>query len=701
MRSPEGERRVLIGAPVEADILVLRRPTFGTSDWYFTATLRAVRRGRACRPTEEPIVVFSARQPTALRAGDEARVWLTLQPAPRPGGPLLARLKHPELIIESRSRGDLAALAAAGRAWAAARLEQGLRHGGAGGDTPGVALALAFGERAALSDATAERLRRSGLSHLLAVSGLNVAVVMGGFGLLARLSGVAPVPLMLLNLFAGALYAILLPPGSPVARAGLMALAPPVARLVGRPARGLELLGGAALVLMLLAPGVWKEPAFALSFAVTAFLLRGFTPPRDGTSPTGAARIVAVAVRGCVVAALGSLPLGLLYFGELTPGGVLLNLVAVPLGSVLLLIAVLAAAAALVHPLAAAPAALVLDPGVEILLGVADLIDGVPAGRLLVPAIGPLAAAGGLGLLFVAIDRRCALRRRGLAVVMALATLGAAILAGLRPLPPGELAVRLLDVGQGDALLVGLPGGGALLVDGGRPSSPTRSAVRRGLAEAGVRRLRALVLSHDHLDHVGGLADILREIAVEEIWLSGLALRSATLQALLDEAGARRIPVRVLRAGDSLWRSNAAITCLHPARHGPRLGPNADSLILLLEGPRGRLLLTGDLDAEGERRLAAAPALGRVDVLKIPHHGSRGSATAALLERTRPRVALISVGRRNPWGHPHAETLERLQRRRIPVLRTDRHGTLTLAIRAEAPRLAITGALLDARPDPP
>jgi competence protein ComEC len=259
----------------------------------------------------------------------------------------------------------------------------------------------------------------------------------------------------------------------------------------------------------------------------------------------------------------------------------------------------------------------------------------------------------------------------------------------IHPFPPkierGKLELTAIDVGQGDALLLGLPDGTAALVDAGGIADFRGGAAAFDLGEEvvspylwsrSIRRLRALVLTHPDADHIGGAGAILRNFKVEELWL-GRGTFEDEYADLIAEARRRGVTVVWHGRGDVIARGGAELQILGPgAVHD--LERNDRSLALMARYGRHELLLTGDLEAPGEAALT--PQLAGLDgeVLKVGHHGSRSSSTKKLLEIFRPEWAVISAGRDNLYGHPHAETLERLKAAGAHVLRTDTEGAVTI-----------------------
>jgi competence protein ComEC len=244
--------------------------------------------------------------------------------------------------------------------------------------------------------------------------------------------------------------------------------------------------------------------------------------------------------------------------------------------------------------------------------------------------------------------------------------------------------VTFLDVGQGDSILVEVPGGPRLLVDGG-PGGSTRfdvgeRVVAPFLWNRGFQRLHVVAATHADSDHSGGLAAVLRGFAVGEVWENGRwGVGHADVVRALEQA---RAPRRVLAAGTRVWLADALVTVLNPPPPGESeergAGENDRSLVLRLDWRGVSLLLTGDLTTSGEERLVAARAPVAATVLKVAHHGSRTSTGEGFAGASRPRVAVVSVGARNPFRQPSPEVLGRLGDTGARVYRTDRDGAVIL-----------------------
>jgi competence protein ComEC len=284
--------------------------------------------------------------------------------------------------------------------------------------------------------------------------------------------------------------------------------------------------------------------------------------------------------------------------------------------------------------------------------------------------------------------KRWATRAAG-AIVLALA-----LLIATHPFAPqihrGQLEVTVLDVGQGDSIFVAFPSGRTMLVDGGGlPGSSYIRSRRPGmdvgedvvspfLWSRGLKHLDVVALTHAHQDHLGGLAAVLRNFQVGELWV-GPGVRTTAYAALLDVAHQQGVPVVQHRRGDTLDWDGVRLRVIWPAGSESADGSqNDDSLVLRLETGHESLLLAGDIEQPAERALTASGDALSSGFLKVPHHGSRTSTTAAFLDSVHPQFAAISVGETNPFGHPNPDVLRRIAHEGARLYRTDLHGAITL-----------------------
>ena len=232
-----------------------------------------------------------------------------------------------------------------------------------------------------------------------------------------------------------------------------------------------------------------------------------------------------------------------------------------------------------------------------------------------------------------------------------------------------EPAFYFFDVGQGDSELLDL-GGVKILMDGGPPNGKAEKALERALP-AGDRYLDLVILTHPHLDHWGGLPDIMKRYSIGKFMTDGTKGKDKAYAALPE-------PDLALGEGDMIRWGGYTLTILGPnASERNDKDPNKASVVALLEGPDIKILYMGDAHAENEDRLRKKYAL-KADVLKIGHHGSKTSSSQALLDAVHPRYAVISVGRKNRYGHPHQEVVERIKAMGISLFRTDLDGDVEM-----------------------
>lgn len=677
---------------VEARVEALERTPWGW--WATLSAVVAVDRGSEPLPGRirlagDPTPAGLPRFEDAL-PGDRVRARLRLRAqaglrnpggrdadaaARRAGQGLGARLVHPALHVRLAS-GRLERLHAL-----RARLARELSGAGAGGP---LLAALAVGARGALRAETREAFAALGVSHLLAVSGLHLALVAalvfaGLRRALVRWSALARARDTRLAALAGACgaglgYALLAGWGVPVRRALVLLLALGAAWLRGRPTARLAPLWLAALWILAAEPDALFVAGAQLSFAASAGLLLAAPVARRGAlGATLATSAAALAVTA---------PLAALHFGARAPLALLANLLLVPWTALLLLPAALVAALALACGL----------PGSAALLGGAELaaratLRASEAAAAALPAAWAGAAPPGIWCLAAGALGLLALRTRSLALRSGVAAALSALLAlaPAAPLGPAPPRALFLDVGQGDAALV-QGRRAALLVDAGvaLPGGGLdlgRVAVLPALRALGVARLDLVVASHADLDHRGGLVAVLAALPVGAVWLPRGASRDPGFAALRRAAAARGVPLHERGAGDpALVLGDLRVTPLWPRGPASEAERNDTSLVVRVDVAGRRLLFPGDLEAAGEAGLLASGADLASDVLKLPHHGSRSSSSPRLLAAVAPGVAVASAPCRGRFAMPHPAVAERLRDAGAALWWTGRDGAVWLAL---------------------
>jgi competence protein ComEC len=561
------------------------------------------------------------------------------------------------------------------------------------GSRAGLVDALLVGRRGGIDASLNAAFSRSGLVHLLSISGFHVGVVFGWAMLLLRALRFGRESAAALAAALVVLYVSFLGWPAPATRAALLcALMSWSLARQRNPGAG-SLLALTCLGSTLLEPwaifdlGGWLSAAALLGAMTFSRWSDRSIAPRAGWRMLFASVGATLATAPFTAAALGSVALA----------GIALNFAAIPL-----------AALAVPAVLASVLAAPVLPPLADALaggggLGLAGLEalarwgSRLPAGGFVMQP-GPAAALPWLGVLAAALwivgrrntSRRAALRLgwlAGMAGVFALAPVG-------RLWAPHEgpgLSLHFLNVGQGDAALIRTPAGRWILVDAGPAGSAVpgtgagngpdagREVVLPFLVRRGVRRLAAFVLSHAHLDHGGGAPAVLQEIPADLILEPAEPVVEPRYLELLELAAERSMRWQPARAGDSLVVDGVRLTVLHPdtAWAGWRSDLNDDSVVLLVRFGSFQAVLAGDLGVRAESLLAGR--VGPVDLLKVGHHGSAGSTGLPWLAELAPRAAVISVGG-NRYGHPAPAALARLADAGVEVWRTDRDGSIQVTV---------------------
>jgi competence protein ComEC len=574
------------------------------------------------------------------------------------------------------------------------RAEDGLARGMPAREAE-LARGFVLGEDEGIDARTKEDFRRSGLSHLLAVSGENVTLL----ALLAMpLLGALGIPLRERLVWVLGLIAVYVPlagSGPSIQRAAVMGAAGVLASLAGRRASRLYALVLALGVTLAVDPGVAADIGWQLSFAAVAGIFVLAAPLREAIAARigarGWRRALAEGAAVTIAATLATAPLIAFHFETLSTTTLFANVLAMPAVAPAMWLGMASAAASQVPGLPVEPLnwlnALLLGYIAQVAawcgrprwaeVGVHLSGAGVAASYL------AIAVAVALGFRLARARRLAAARTRSsrlrplgrrsgsvrpsallLALLAAFVLLATLVAPGGRsaPAPASGLRVEVLDIGQGDAVLFQPAAAPAVLVDGGPPGD-------------GVERLGAAVVTHDQSDHAGGIEELLGSFPVERLVYARLGR-----QPLGTARAAGAVPLRAA-AGAELRSGGLRFEVLWPPREllddpAPGTDPNQMALVLLARWRDFSMLLTADAEAE-----AVPLDPGPVDVLKVAHHGSDDAGLGTLLDRIRPELAVISVGADNPYGHPTAGTLATLAARGVRTLRTDLDGDISIQVR--------------------
>lgn len=556
-------------------------------------------------------------------------------------------------------------------------------------DARGLIPGLVIGDTSLTPPDLTEAMLDTGMSHLSAVSGSNVAIVLGAVVVICRALGVPRrwrAPLAVLAL-AG--FVVLCRPEPSVLRASVMGLIGLAGLSASRRPSTVPALAGAVLILLCIDPALARSYGFALSALATLGLVVFARPWGDAIAtrlPPRAALVgdaVAIPLAAQVVCA----PVIVLLQGNIAVVAVLANLLAAPMVAITTIAGIAAALGATVWvPLGTALGWIGAIPAVWI-GGVARLCSRVPGGQIewidgglgawLLTLVTVLMILGGPWLRYHA-------GRRPI-VTMSLLALPAAALVPLPGQagwpPPGGWVIAACDVGQGDGFLIATGPGSAILIDVGQEPEP----IARCLKDLKITQVDAVILSHFDRDHVGGLGEVLDHVNVSAAYVSPTQEPPAEAERALDLLAQADVPTYPLSAGDRLLWGPVSATVVFPQPDRPTYGgsvSNNASLVLAVTSGQTRILLTGDIEEEASAAVQRALRGQRFDVLKVAHHGS-ADQNEELVRNSGASVALISVGADNTFGHPTASALALLRQSGMVVMRTDRDGGVAV-MRSEA-----------------
>lgn len=539
--------------------------------------------------------------------------------------------------------------------------------------TGGLLVGFVTGDTRLLPDADAEAMRATGLTHLTAVSGANVAILIGGVLLVVTLLRIPAVWRRRTISLTVIWFAFLTRFEPSVLRAGSMALLVLLVAARGVPRDARHALAGAVLLLVLIDPRLAGSLGLLLSATATAGVLvvAPLVRERLPRMPRRLADVASISI-GAQVAVV---PLLLATFGEVPVASVPANIVAVPAAAIAAVLSFTGSVLALAHLELGAPLFAVAGLPARVVLWSAHTFAGVGGTAELARPATVVTLLGGCLWVLTARQTRTARLAVGITVAGLVAAGLPLVMGGLSP---ADFTVTAIDVGQGDAFLIESPSA-RVLVDAGEDDTAAR-----WLRANGRRHLDVVVVTHPHLDHIGGVPDVLRAVRVDVVWFHPVPTEIPHVEELFEVAEARDIPVRTPHVGDNVVVGDLHLEVLHPPSGRPhrwaRSELNETSIVARVHHGDRRVLITGDIEVEAQTDLLAGDAARlRAELLLVPHHGA-GTSVPAFFDAVDPLVGVISAGVENRHGHPHPETITSLEERGIQVRRTDLEGTLRVVV---------------------
>ncbi|MEW6552931.1 MAG: DNA internalization-related competence protein ComEC/Rec2 [Actinomycetota bacterium] len=541
----------------------------------------------------------------------------------------------------------------------------------------GLLQGMVLGDYRLLGARDLKAFRLTGLIHLCAASGMNLAILAGFVVWLGRKARLSSRAILLLQAPILITYALAVGLSVPIIRATVVALTAVTAHLLGRDFDLLPAMGAAALLLLWDDPGAAAGVSFQLCFAAALGMVVLYRPLLE-LMRAKRSKVLAL-LAASLSAQLAVAPILLYHFGEVSLLAPLSNLLVLPLVPPVMALAMLSSLLGMAGlPLAGTimQAAACISRAI---LAVARALSSPGWAVLRAFPFSPLWMAVYYPALGAALLGKGGPRRAGrviMALLMAAATL-MAVAPHLRQLGEAtEARITFIDVGQGDAALLQAPAGTTVLVDGGI----SERTLMADLKSRGVHAIDAVVVSHTDADHIGGLEGALEDCEVgmlvhPDTRSSGQAGR---LLALAEEMG---VDVRTMRAGDRLdLGETRLVACWPPQELAEGASVNEYSLVLRVSGPGYSLLLSGDIGGEGQELMLEGEEEMDCDILKVPHHGGFSPQNEELFSRVDPEIAVVSVGADNPYGHPARATITALQRSGCAVYRTDERGDIVIRV---------------------
>ena len=572
------------------------------------------------------------------------------------------------------------------------------------GKESGSLIAMLLGDKYLLDDELKVLYQENGISHILSISGLHISLIgMCIFKMLRKLK----LPLVISTVISILLiysYGVFTNFGVSTNRAVVMLIVNLMAKIFGRTYDMLSATALSAFLILLNSPMQIFSVGFQLSFAAVigiAILI----PSMKEIFPSD--NVVLNNIYVSLSAQLMTMPLILFYFYQLPIYSLFINLLLIPFMSLLIISSLIAGIAGMIY----LPLGIFLIGGANYILRLYEVFcrlgSSLPGNLLTIgqPSIFKITVYYIFIFIFVWGVKRYSNNKASLALI-----LGTILL-----ILPGSIAgvqITMLDVGQGEAIFIETETGSTYLIDGGSTDIKKVGEYRiiPFLLSQGVDQIDYSIITHSDSDHISGVLEILQssKIKIHHMILPNISDRNDNYINLMTMAEDKGVNILFIEEGNWISDGDVHITCLHPASTFRSSSNNSYSTVLRLKYGDFDMLLTGDLEADGERVLLeklkgvnsmeVQPKAGQpegklpveevdYDILKVAHHGARSSTSEDLLSIIRPEVAIISCGKNNPYGHPHEELLERLHNNGVEVKVTTKSGAIT--IRTDGRRMVV------------
>ena len=533
--------------------------------------------------------------------------------------------------------------------------------------------AMLLGDKIFLSKDIQELYKDVGIAHVLAISGLHISVIAGLLWWILKKLGLSQRQQSIGVILVLWTYAALTGFSVSITRAATMMSVIILGTLIEEKPDPLTSWSFAALVLLLCNNLYLWDIGFQLSFVavgsliiLTPFLGKIFIIPKK----------IRAYLAPALAVTLGTAPLIAYYYYVITPISILMNLILIPLISLVVIAGFLAM---LICPISLLLAKLMIGSSYYLLVFIEKICQlglKVPFATIIVGRPDPLELIIYILLLGISIFYLNLHLEERQKLKLYLGSLG--ILLGLfvfvKRAMPGNLQVIFLDVGQGDSMVIITPNHKTFVIDGGIKGNGKK--LHDFLKYKGIRKVDGAILSHAHSDHMDGLGELAQTYPIERLFLSEIPLEDKHFKAFYDIIQKEDIPVYKMRANDLIKDKDMTIECIFPFEDLPPLEGNDASLVLVLKHGLVSYYFTGDIEKNFEEEVAAHIKSNQINILKVPHHGSKTSSTQALIDRSKPDLAVISCGEKNLYNHPSKEVIERYENNKVPIKITKDLGAI-------------------------
>ncbi|MFZ5965591.1 MAG: DNA internalization-related competence protein ComEC/Rec2 [Bacillota bacterium] len=560
-------------------------------------------------------------------------------------------------------------------------------------------LGILLGDKQAVDQETYQSFKKTGVAHVLAVSGLHVGIIYYSLEkLLKKVSAVKRMSMILLVLW---MYVFVVGGSPSIVRAVSMVTILLLAPLFNRKYDPITALMLVAFFILVKNPLYLMDVGFQLSFAAVLSIFLLYKPLRKklDTLPQTLAEVLSITL----AAQLGTGPIIAYHFNYLPLVGALANIPVVFLVGYIVPIGMVTVLLSFINIYVAWIAAVMNEQLIKLMILLTELAEKLPLSSIVIISPSILFVIVYYSIIFIiAADKKIFknysyLKYRAIAYIISIYL----CVMMLTIILPKNMKTVFLDVGQGDSTFIRTPSGKSVLIDGGGSDAhrisdfrPGRDIVVPFLLKHGVRQLDMVFLSHIHMDHMGGLLDIMETIKVKMLVIGTEQFDSEEWQALKALCKEKGVTIQKVRKGDQIrLEKDVALKILHPTEQCltmTRDDINNNSMVMRLNYRDNSILFTGDIEGEAEKRLIESfKDEMDVNLLKVPHHGSRTSSTTEFVEYVKPEAAVIQVGKNN-YGHPDADVIERLIKQGAKVYRNDKHGAVIAVMDGNEIRITIT-----------